>query len=35
MGGMMEKSTVLEIRKMSMTTLDLTGAGISAKNYAT
>jgi hypothetical protein len=34
MGGVGKKSTILETRKVSMTTLDLTDAGISAKNSA-
>jgi hypothetical protein len=32
MGGEGKKSTILETRKVFITTLDLTGAGISAKN---
>jgi hypothetical protein len=34
MGGGGKKSTILEARKVFITTLDLTGAGISAKNSA-
>jgi hypothetical protein len=34
MGGERKKSTILETRKLFMTTLGLTGAAISAKNPA-
>jgi hypothetical protein len=34
MGGGEKKSTTLETGKVFITTLDLTGAGISAKNSA-
>jgi hypothetical protein len=32
MGGVGKKSTILETRRVFMSTLDLTGAGISVKN---
>jgi hypothetical protein len=35
MSGVGKKSTILERRKVFMTTLDLTGVGISAKNPGT
>jgi hypothetical protein len=34
MGGVGKKSTILETRKVFMTILDLTDAGISVKNSA-